>query len=168
MFYLKEHQFVGKQVYPISKSNSDHRTPYEFFKALGEFDLDVASSVENHLCEFYFTEEDDGLSQEWIGKRIWCNPPYSNTKKWVQYAIEQCYYQGNCEEVVMLLPARTCTKWFRLIYDHATEISFIHGRLKFSGPHSIGKAPFASMLIRFNRHDSKQEINMRNTKGEII
>lgn len=49
--------------------------------------------------------------------------------------------------VVMLLPARTDTKWFHeYIYGRAT-IRFIRGRLKFGW--SKNSAPFPSMIVIF-------------------
>ena len=50
--------------------------------------------------------------------------------------------------VVMLLPARTDTKWFHdYIYQQA-EIRFVKGRLKFGD--SKNAAPFPSMVCVFN------------------
>ena len=49
--------------------------------------------------------------------------------------------------VVMLLPARTDTKWFHdYIYGKA-EIRFVRGRLKFGK--SKNSAPFPSMIVIF-------------------
>ena len=49
--------------------------------------------------------------------------------------------------VVMLLPARTDTRWFHdYIYGKA-EIRFVKGRLKFGG--AKNSAPFPSMVVVF-------------------
>jgi hypothetical protein len=54
---------------------------------------------------------------------------------------------SNKPTIVMLLPARTDTKWFHnYIYDKA-EIRFLKGRLKFGG--SKNSAPFPSMVVIF-------------------
>ena len=52
--------------------------------------------------------------------------------------------------VVMLLPARTDTKWFhKYIYNNPKcEIRFIKGRLKFGN--SKNSAPFPSMIVIFD------------------
>lgn len=170
---MTKHQTVGKQVMPVGKSTSDHRTPLALFQNLGHFDLDVASSDENALCSRYYTEEDDGLTSPWIGERIWCNPPYNDTKSWIEKGIVELSKE-RCKEIVYLLPARTSTKWFKLAFETAYKIQFIHGRLNFAGPHSIdgGKAnaPFSSVLIYFNFHipPGNKFIQLVNREGEKI
>lgn len=49
--------------------------------------------------------------------------------------------------VVMLLPARTDTKWFHEYIYGKAEIRFIKGRLKFGN--SKNSAPFPSMVAIF-------------------
>lgn len=51
--------------------------------------------------------------------------------------------------VVMLLPARTDTKWFHEYIYNKAEIRFLKGRLKFGN--SINSAPFPSMIVIFWR-----------------
>ena len=121
-------------------------TPQGFFDALDKefhFDLDVCAISENAKCKRFFTPEMDGLKQDWTGM-VWCNPPYGRkVGEWVQKAAE-----SNCT-VVMLLPARTDTKWFHdYIYGKA-EIRFVRGRLKFGGAENA--APFPSMVVVFRR-----------------
>ena len=151
----RDHQHVGKQVYPIGKSTPDHRTPKAFFESWGSFDLDAAASKENALCPRFYDEEQNGLIQPWDAKRVWVNPPYSEIKKWIQKAIMEAQVLRNCEEVVLLLPARTCTKWFRLAFEHAASIAFVHGRLDFHGPNmnkeKRANAPFPSVLISIHQ-----------------
>lgn len=50
--------------------------------------------------------------------------------------------------VVMLIPARTDTKWFHEYIYKKAEIRFIKGRLKFGD--SKNSAPFPSMVVIFN------------------
>lgn len=153
---LNDFTHVGKQVFPRGSSKPDHRTPIELFKTLsdevGGFDLDAAASVENHLCEFYFTEEDDGLKQDWGEGRVWCNPPYSNWGEWAKKAFTEVT-DGFTDEVWMLIPARTDTVAFHeYVWGRASEVRFIKGRLKFTGPHELKKnagATFPSVLVKY-------------------
>lgn len=66
-------------------------TPRDLFDELDAefgFDLDVASTDENALCERHYTESDDGLAQQWSGT-VWCNPPYGREiAKWMRKAAE--------------------------------------------------------------------------------
>ena len=125
-------------------------TPQDLFDKLDaefHFDLDVCAMPENAKCEQYYTPEQDGLVQEWTGT-CWCNPPYGRQiGKWVKKASE-------CgTTVVMLIPARTDTKWFHdYIYGKA-EVRFLRGRLHFvsAGGAVMDRAPFPSMVVVFRR-----------------
>jgi phage N-6-adenine-methyltransferase len=121
-------------------------TPQDFFdryNAKYKFTLDVCASPENAKCANYFTEQDDGLAQEWKGV-CWMNPPYGRTiGKWMKKAYESSQKGAT---VVCLVPARTDTAWW---HDYAVkgQIEFIRGRLKFGG--SANSAPFPSAVVVF-------------------
>lgn len=136
---------INKALY--SSEKDDWETPQEFYDRLDEefgFTLDPASSDENHKCEKHFTKKEDGLLKSWQGETVFCNPPYGRQiAPWV----EKGYRESRDEDtmVVMLLPARTDTRWF---HDHIygkAEIRFIKGRLKFGD--SKNSAPFPSMVV---------------------
>ena len=130
----------------LFSSNTDlWATPKDFFAKLNtefHFELDVCATADNAKCSKFFTKEQDGLKQDWGRAMCWCNPPYGREiGKWVEKASRH-----NC---VMLLPARTDTRWFHeYIYGEA-EIRFIKGRLKFGD--SKNSAPFPSMVVIFNK-----------------
>ena len=133
----------------FSSKTDNWATPPEVFKDLDnefKFTLDPCASKENHKCDKYFTKEENGLLQDWGGQRVYCNPPYGRTVgDWVEKAAKESRKENTT--VVMLLPARTDTKWFhKYIYGRAT-IRFIRGRLKFGG--SKNSAPFPSMIVIF-------------------
>lgn len=129
-------------------------TPQSFFDTLDEefhFEMDVAASPENAKCPCFYTSENDGLKQPWKG-RVWCNPPYGRTiGQWVEKAAYEFSVHGP-DLIVMLLPARTDTKWFHDYIYGKREIRFVRGRLKFGG--SQNSAPFPSMVVIWRR---KQE-----------
>lgn len=130
-------------------SNSDeYSTPQKLYEALDaefHFNLDPCSTDENCKCIRHFTIKDDGLSQNWGGCRVFCNPPYSKIAQWVKKAHDE-----GCKDntlVVLLIPSRTDTKYFHdYIYQRA-EIRFIKGRLRFGD--NINCAPFPSMVVIF-------------------
>ena len=122
-------------------------TPQDLFDDLDRefhFDLDVCAIPENAKCKKFYTPEQDGLRQPWDGT-CWCNPPYGrDIGKWVRRAL---FASVGGATVVMLLPARTDTRWFHdYIYKRA-EIRFLKGRLKFGS--SKNSAPFPSMVVIF-------------------
>lgn len=123
-------------------------TPQDFFDRLNDefhFNVDVCATPDNAKCGTYFTKENDGLSQSWGGYTCWCNPPYGREiGKWVQKAYLS---SRDGSTVVMLLPARTDTKWFHEYIYNQAEIRFIKGRLKFGN--SKNSAPFPSMVVVF-------------------
>ncbi len=133
----------------FSSGSMEWETPQDLFdKIQDEFhlDLDVCASDENAKLPDYFTIEDDALSQDWNGHRCWCNPPYGRQiEKWVKKASESDF-------VVMLIPARTDTKWFHEYVYHKAEIRFIKGRVKYLTPghgKAIANCPFPSMIVIF-------------------
>ena len=134
----------------FSSATGNWSTPQDFFDKLNDefhFTLDVCADENNHKCEHYYTKEIDGLSRPWIGT-VWCNPPYGRKiGEWVRRAYISS--QIGSATVVMLLPARTDTRWFHdYIYNKSnTEIRFIKGRLKFGG--CKNSAPFPSMVVIF-------------------
>ena len=168
---MNTHQEVGKQVFPVVKSESDHRTPEDLFKHLsdevGGFDLDAAASDENHLVEHYFTLKDNSLFQPWQGV-VWCNPPYNNAARFMEKAVNEVNAK-RASIVWLLVPVRSCTKWFHeIIMPNATEIRLIKGRLKFGGPHQIGAAPFPSMLVRFGGEPAMPRIVAADRQGMVL
>lgn len=130
----------------MSSETPEWATPQKLFDELDaefQFTLDPCSTHENAKCELHYTKEDDGLSKNWGGQRVFCNPPYGRElSKWVK----KCYDEShNGAFVVMLIPSRTDTAWFHdYIYGKA-EIRFIRGRIKFGD--SRINAPFPSMVV---------------------
>jgi phage N-6-adenine-methyltransferase len=130
-----------------SSRSDDWPTQQAFFDKVNEefgFDLDVCASHENAKCRKYFTKEQDGLAQEWRGV-VWCNPPYGRTiSDWIKKAYESAQAGAT---VVLLVPARTDTRWFQDYCLRGGEIRFIRGRLRFGD--CKWPAPFPSALVVF-------------------
>lgn len=131
----------------LMSSNTDEwATPIKFYEELNKefkFTLDPCATKENHKCDKYFSKNENGLEQSWVGHRVFMNPPYGREiSKWVEKA-----YNENKKGtfIVCLLPARTDTRWFHNYIYKQHEIRFLKGRLKFNdGKQS---APFPSMIV---------------------
>lgn len=127
----------------FSSRSAEWETPLYLFDALNtefEFTLDPCATKENAKCAKFYTKVDDGLSKNWDGESVFMNPPYGREiGHWIKKATEAKAL------VVMLLPARTDTKWFHEYIYNKMEIRFMRGRLKFG--QSKNSAPFPSMIV---------------------
>ena len=134
----------------FSSNSNEWATPQKFFDELNaefHFNLDPCSTHQNAKCPKHFTLDEDGLSQNWGGYKVFCNPPYG---KEIATWVRKCYEESRKPNtlVVMLIPARTDTSYFHdYIYHKAREIRFIRGRLHFN--ESKQGAPFPSMVVIF-------------------
>lgn len=143
-------------------SVDDRATTPELFAALHErfgFTLDVAAAEHNAKLARYLDEARDGLVQPWDGERVWCNPPYSDIRPWVEKA-----WAESCPLVVMILPAnRTEQGWWQELVEpyrgragSPLTVEFMAGRVRFIAPDAskIGpneRPPFGCCLLIWNR-----------------
>jgi site-specific DNA-methyltransferase (adenine-specific) len=86
----------------------------------------------------------NGLMREWQSP-CFVNPPYSEILPWMEKATLEAKAG---KTVVLLVPARTDTRWWHEFAMKATEIRFIRGRLKFGGAKT--GAPFPSAVVVFS------------------
>lgn len=95
----------------------------------------------------------DGLTAEWHGK-VYMNPPYGRIiPKWTRKAVAEWQF-GRMQEAILLVPARTDTRWFRELW--IGTICFWHGRMKFEqNGKGLAPAPFPSALVYFGYDDTE-------------
>ena len=108
-------------------------TPPEVFRPLHaefQFTLDPCCTVATAKAEFFFTEKDNGLEQDWGSHRVFMNPPYGREiYAWTQKARTA----SECGALVVgLLPASTDLAWWHddVIASHA-EVRYLRGRVRF-------------------------------------
>lgn len=148
----------------FSKGYQEYVTPKWLFKQLDDefhLELDPCTTKDNPLnTTYFFTKEENGLTKNWSDyhANVYVNPPYHsrNIINWIKKAD---YESSLGPTVVMLLPARTDTRWFHeyLYKRPRVEIRFLRGRLKFDGyekTQARNTAPFPSMLTIFYPPDS--------------
>ena len=130
----------------FSSNSVEWATPISFFEELDRefhFTLDPCCTKENAKCSKFFTVEDDGLSKDWSGEVVFCNPPYG---KEISQWVRKCYEENlKGTTVVMLIPARTDSVYFHQYIYKQHEIRFVKGRLHFND--SKQPAPFPSMIV---------------------
>jgi len=123
-------------------------TPDSVFEPLNRefgFTIDVCATSENARCAKYFTEEMDGLNQEWSGV-CWMNPPYGRRMLvWLRRAAKE---RDNGVTTVALIPARTNTGWWHDIVIPNGEVRFVRGRPKFGGADHGLPQPLAIVVFR--------------------
>lgn len=137
------------------RSHVDDRavTPEDFapWHERFRFTVDAAASPENARLPRFWTINDDALSMDWTGERVWCNPPYSNIEPWIVQAWEHSSGgprdHRRAELIVMLLPAnRTGQGWWQRQVEPGrragrVEVEFLPGRLRFLKPGQTHIAP---------------------------
>jgi hypothetical protein len=123
----------------FSSASDEWSTPRDVYDSLDEefrFDFDpcpLGGDVDGTAPLFC----------DWSGKRVFCNPPYSNIGAFLERAHE-------AELAVFLVPARTDTRWFHNhVLGKAKEIRFVKGRLKFGD--AKNSAPFPSMIVIYGK-----------------
>lgn len=137
--------------------------------AVGGFDLDPCSGAEKtpHAKET-FTREDDGLTESWHGK-VFCNPPFSDKKQWLQKTIDETE-NGDADLVVMVLPVDTSTKWFHELVSKSVAVCFMGpGRVDFDrrDKPSGNRPNFAVMLPVFGDVVPPELLGFLNTRGIV-
>ena len=134
-------------------STDDWYTPPELFQQMDvTFDIDVCappSGVPWIPATKWFTENDDGLAQQWEGF-VWCNPPYSDPSPWLRKLA--AYADG-----IILIRADLSSAAYYAAFEKADVICVPRGRLQFVNAHG-GKASsvtFTTILLGFGRHSYK-------------
>ncbi len=171
---------------PNEKVDNRETTP-EVFGPLHErfgFTIDVAADDHNAKLPRYYTRQDDGLAQSWRGERVWCNPPYSNIRPWVEKAnSEWDLARGDLfgvELIVMLLPAnRTEQAWWQDLIEPTRDqpggpsVEFIRGRMRFInvGDTEIkpnARPPFGVCLVIWGDLKTSIEESATNNQQEQV
>lgn len=135
----------------------DRGTPPDLFAwcvaRWGAFTVDVAAAAHNRKVERFYSKDDNGLSKDWDGERVWCNPPFSDLGPWCEKA-----WESRADIVVMLLPANRTEQpwWHRSIEpyrDQGGRLStiFLPGRRRFIMPGDVdikpnNRPPFGILL----------------------
>lgn len=134
------------------------RTPPLLFRNLHReysFTLDGAATEHDTLLPRF---TDDISRQSWVGEKVFCNPPYSDTKTFLAKASE-------ADLAVFLIPYRPQTiYWLKHIFTNPLchEIRILHRAVKYLPPagHNglVIRSPFASAIVIFKSESRRHEI----------
>lgn len=137
----------------FSSAKQDWSTPKDLFTSLDSefsFDLDACATSANAKTLNFIGPEEDALTVDWSerGARIFCNPPYGRgIGEWVEKAYKTSL---SGPTVVVLIFARTDTKWWQDWASRAAEIRFISGRVHFERGGLTGPATAPSAVLVFS------------------
>jgi len=117
-----------------NNSKDNFETPDYLFNQLNaryNFTHDVSCNYENSKCGYGFDKTSDGLKQSWKDYRVFCNPPFSNKKEWIEKAKYEV--ENGCPIVCMILPCtmetlRDTEGYFQEILPY--RVSFIDPETK--------------------------------------
>jgi DNA N-6-adenine-methyltransferase Dam len=125
-------------------------TPPELFDALGlRFDLDPASPMSGPVpwvpAGRFYSPRENGLTSSWTG-RVWLNPPYGPSA--VAFVQRMAAHQNG----MLLVPARTETRWFQHAAHEADRVTFLRERLYFIRADGFrGRSSHASVLMAYGQ-----------------
>lgn len=147
------------------KIHDDYGTPPSVYaRACMKYDiypsLDVCATQENAKCKKFFTEKQDSLMYEWK-ETFFMNPPYSKVEKFMKKAYYQHLKHGI--DGLILVFAKTDTKWWHSFVEDKAEIHFIKGRIKFfkDGYETRNSAPYPSCFLIY-RLERTLKLNTNN------
>ncbi|OFX03912.1 MAG: hypothetical protein A3E78_07465 [Alphaproteobacteria bacterium RIFCSPHIGHO2_12_FULL_63_12] len=105
-------------------------TPRSILDPLGRFDLDPCGNDPRpwDCADVTYTEADDGLSLPWFG-RVFCNAPFHRYQ--IGFFIRRLVAHGRGTALVHV---RTETEWFAPIWERASALLFLAGRVTFNTP----------------------------------
>ena len=133
-------------------TKQDYETPREFTRAIElyfgvTFDIDLAASTENRMCERFIDAETNSLSQAWHGyisgvpwRAGWLNPPFRNVAPWMKKCAEA---KANGRRVFALVLASVGSGWYAEHVAPHAQVYALSPRITF-----VGEAqPFNKDLI---------------------
>jgi phage N-6-adenine-methyltransferase len=146
------------------QASDDWLTPPYILEALGPFDLDPCASMRQtrQTARHQFTQENNGLKQEWKG-RVWCNPPYRDLEPWLRR-------MANHGNGIALTYARTETRAFeQWVWPCADAMLFFFGRIAFfrPGKHEAKAGPGPSVLVAYGK-DNADALYRCGLRGAIV
>nr|WP_248417976.1 DNA N-6-adenine-methyltransferase [Escherichia coli] len=148
--------------------SDDWRTPYRLFRNLHRefgFSMDGAATEHDTLLPRF---TNDIHNQSWDGERVFCNPPYSDTKTFLAKASE-------ADLAVFLIPYRPhTTYWLKHIFTNPLchEIRILHRAVKFLPPAGHNglaiRSPFSAAIVIFKTEPCKHEITQMVCCGDTL
>jgi phage N-6-adenine-methyltransferase len=117
--------------------NDTFNTPlyiYEQLDSVFSFQVDAACDSTNHKapCGFMIDKGVSGLDESWANQRVFCNPPFSEKKQWIEKAILEVE-RNSCPICVMILPLNCMSTsfFYELVIKGGYRYQVPKGRIQF-------------------------------------
>ena len=148
-YVIELEELRNKPAHMLKEVGDQWRSPDPLYWGInakfGPFTLDLFTDGQNSKCPYYYTAEDNALTQDWseklkeLGGAAYGNPPYSRAtyhgKQAVTGMVHIMEYAKSMREkggrYVFLLKAATSETWWPEWADH---VAFIRGRIGFDLP----------------------------------
>lgn len=163
MSMAKAETIVRNRASGIADSDGDAwYTPRWLFAQLGiTFDADVCAprnaAHRTAPATIYYTEDDDGLAQEWRGL-VWCNPPYSTPEPWADRMIEH-------GDGLMLTHMPNNARWAVRAQRAASAVRLVQS-MHFTRPNGVDQRPGYSLMLLAYGHAATNAL--KNVDGEMV
>jgi transcriptional regulator with XRE-family HTH domain len=155
------------------KQDRDSRfTPTDFMShihaAFGEVDLDPCGHRLSPVVarrRILLDEGGDGLVDDWSGRLVFVNPPFSELTRWLGRAHGE-WLAGRVETVVCLVPVRTDSALFHDRLSADADIFLLRGRVRFLDPSGRAQpTPFSLMLMTFGSNRAQRDVLAASLPG---
>lgn len=149
-----------------SMGKDEWLTPPEILSALGPFDLDPCAPVSRpwDMARTHYTIHDNGLSHGWFG-RVWLNPPYGQeTGKWL------ARLAAHGDGIALIFARVETAVWFDHVWDAATLVLFLRGRLFFhhcDGRRAAHNSGAPSALIAYGE-EAAARLAAASLNGKLV
>ena len=136
----------------------DWTTPpfvFDYMNHFHDFIVDLAASDGNALCEDWFTRDRDALKAPWheFSGPGFCNPPYSSISPWLEKAAQEA--RKGFTSVFLIPTPNGEERYGKYVFDVASEVTFITGRLAFLRPDGtpVGGNTRGSCFVVYRGYD---------------
>ena len=119
----------------LTHKSDDWQTPKELYDPLMKM---------GYRDTFKYQSEENELENNYYNEKLFINPPFSKMKQVTEW-IKQQYINNN--EIILLIPARTDTKYFHELLLLQPNIYMFKGRMHYNESKS---APFPTIALIFN------------------
>lgn len=126
--------------------NNERRTPAYILDAVrsvvGEIELDPASSDfanDTIRAKRYYTQETDGLAQDWTSATLWMNPPYGrgDIEDFVNKLVSEVE-RGAVKRAFVITHNATETRWCRALLNISAAFCLLDHRVDFQTDNDAG------------------------------